>query len=95
VGTNVRVAALCPTFVKTNIVHNGRVPEETSKLASQLMARTGVSPASVVKTTLNAFDATAVRAAAARGAPVLAHEAPGPCGLQQELGLARAHVRSP
>ena len=56
VGTNVRVAVLCPTFVKTNIMHNGRVPPETSKLASQLMTRTGVSPASVVKKTLNALD---------------------------------------
>jgi NAD(P)-dependent dehydrogenase (short-subunit alcohol dehydrogenase family) len=58
-GDGVRVTALCPTFVKTNIVHNGRIPPNTSKLGSQLMARTGVSPDGVVKTTLDALDATA------------------------------------
>ncbi|MCA9534112.1 MAG: SDR family NAD(P)-dependent oxidoreductase [Myxococcales bacterium] len=56
VGTDVRVAVLCPTFVQTNILHNGRATEATTKLASRLMARTGVSPASVAKTTLNALD---------------------------------------
>lgn len=56
-GSGVRVTALCPTFVKTNIVTNGRIPEATSKLGSQVMARTGVSPEGVVKTTLDALDA--------------------------------------
>jgi NAD(P)-dependent dehydrogenase (short-subunit alcohol dehydrogenase family) len=56
-GTGVRVTALCPTFVKTNIVNSGRIPDATSKVASKLMAWTGVSPESVVKTTLRALDA--------------------------------------
>jgi NAD(P)-dependent dehydrogenase (short-subunit alcohol dehydrogenase family) len=56
-GTGVRVTALCPTFVKTDIVKNGRIPDATSKAASRLMAWTGASPESVVKTTLRALDA--------------------------------------
>jgi hypothetical protein len=43
--------------VKTNIVRDGRIPEGTSKVGSRLMAWTGVSPESVVKTTLDALDA--------------------------------------
>ena len=56
VGTDVHITALCPTFVKTNIVRDGRIPENTSKLGSQLMAWTGVSPEGVVKKTLDALD---------------------------------------
>jgi len=56
-GTGVRVSALCPTFVKTDIVSNGHIPAATSKLASKLMAWTGVTPEAVVKTTLEALDA--------------------------------------
>ena len=55
-GTGVRVTALCPTFVKTNIVHDGRLPGTTSKAVSQLMSWTGVSPEAVVKATLRALD---------------------------------------
>lgn len=57
VGTGVRVTALCPTFVKTNIVRDGRIPANTGKLGNRLMAWTGVSPDAVAKTTLDALDA--------------------------------------
>ena len=56
VGTGVRVTALCPTFVKTNIVRDGRIPANTGKLGNRLMAWTGVSPDAVAKTTLDALD---------------------------------------
>jgi NAD(P)-dependent dehydrogenase (short-subunit alcohol dehydrogenase family) len=55
-GTGINVTALCPTFVKTNIVANGRIPEGTSRMGQKLMEWTGVSPESVAKTTLNALD---------------------------------------
>lgn len=55
-GSGVHVTALCPTFVKTNIVSNGRIPANTSRLGEKLMAWTGVSAESVAKTTLNALD---------------------------------------
>jgi short-subunit dehydrogenase len=55
-GSGVAVTALCPTFVKTNIMTNGRMPASTTKMAQRLMEWTGVSAESVVKTTLNALD---------------------------------------
>lgn len=55
-GTAIRVTALCPSFVKTNIVTNGRIPAATSDTASRLMASTGVSPESVVRKTLKGLD---------------------------------------
>jgi NAD(P)-dependent dehydrogenase (short-subunit alcohol dehydrogenase family) len=56
-GTGVRVTALCPTFVKTDIVNNGRIPDATSKAASRLMAWTGMSPGAVARAALRALDA--------------------------------------
>lgn len=56
-GTGIRVTALCPTFVKTNIAKDGRIPSETSRLAQKMMDWTGVSPESVAQKTLNAIDA--------------------------------------
>lgn len=55
-GTRVNVCALCPTFVKTNIVKDGRISGEQSKLASRVMAWTGVSADGVVLTALKALD---------------------------------------
>ncbi|MCC2639346.1 MAG: Short chain dehydrogenase/reductase family oxidoreductase [Moraxellaceae bacterium] len=55
-GTGIHVTALCPTFVKTNIVQGGRIPTSTSKVAQRLMEWTGRSPESVAVTTLNALD---------------------------------------
>lgn len=55
-GTGVHVTALCPTFVKTNIVKDGRIPQSTSKLAQRLMEWSGHSPESVATTTLAALD---------------------------------------
>lgn len=55
-GSGIHVTALCPTFVKTNIVNAGRIPEGSSKMAQRLMAWTGHSAESVAKTTLDALD---------------------------------------
>ncbi len=55
-GSDIRIAVLCPSFVKTNIITNGRIPPATSGTASRLMASTGVSAESVVRKTLKALD---------------------------------------
>jgi len=55
-GTGVNVSVLCPTFVKTNIVTNGRINERSSSAASTLMRWTGMSPAKVVRICLDTHD---------------------------------------
>lgn len=55
-GTRINTCALCPTFVKTNIVKDGRIGENQSQMAARLMQWTGVSADGVAKTTLNALD---------------------------------------
>lgn len=54
--TRIGVTALCPTFVKTNIIKDGRLPADASKLSARLMAATGMSPERVVRDTLKALD---------------------------------------
>lgn len=54
-GTGVKVTALCPTWVKTNIVQGGRIATNASGLAGQLINR-GMAPARVVRETLDALD---------------------------------------
>lgn len=54
-GTGIHVTALCPTWVKTNILEAGRIDSASSALASKLMVW-GWSPEKVVKLTLNALD---------------------------------------
>ncbi len=56
IGTNIRVSALCPTFVQTNITHNGRISEASSRLADLAMKWTGVPADRVAVNTLNALD---------------------------------------
>ncbi|WP_273456891.1 SDR family NAD(P)-dependent oxidoreductase, partial [Nevskia ramosa] len=55
-GTGIKITALCPTFVATNIVKDGRISESSSKMAERLMQWTSVTPESVAKTTLDALD---------------------------------------
>lgn len=43
-GSGVNVTALCPTFVKTNIVQSGRISAKSTQLADRLMRWTGFSP---------------------------------------------------
>ncbi len=55
-GSAVNVTVLCPTFVKTNIVEAGRIPDETSQLANRIMRWTGFSPEKVARVCLDAHD---------------------------------------
>ncbi len=55
-GSGVNVTVLCPTFVKTNIVESGRISAQSNQLASKLMRWTGLSPAKVARTCLDAHD---------------------------------------
>lgn len=55
-GSGVHVSVLCPTFVKTNIVGNGRINERSSAAADTLMRWTGMSPAKVARICLDTHD---------------------------------------
>jgi NAD(P)-dependent dehydrogenase (short-subunit alcohol dehydrogenase family) len=55
-GTGVRVTALCPTFVKTDIMERGRVTAESAEQGRMLMRWTGISPERVVRKCLNTYD---------------------------------------
>ncbi|RNL77778.1 SDR family NAD(P)-dependent oxidoreductase [Nocardioides marmorisolisilvae] len=55
-GTGVHVSVLCPTFVKTNIVSNGRINPSSTAAANRLMRLTGMSPAKVARVCLDAND---------------------------------------
>lgn len=55
-GSGVHVTALCPTFVKTNIVRDGRIDDESSRMAQLIMQWTGVAPDKIARKTLNALE---------------------------------------
>jgi short-subunit dehydrogenase len=55
-GSGVNVTALCPTFVKTNILESGRISSETNQFAHKIMRWTGVSAEKVAHTCLDAHD---------------------------------------
>lgn len=55
-GSGVKVTVLCPTFVKTNIVSDGRISGSVSGLAASVMKYTGVSPERIARGTLDAHD---------------------------------------
>jgi NAD(P)-dependent dehydrogenase (short-subunit alcohol dehydrogenase family) len=55
-GTGIKVTALCPTFVKTNILGSGRISAETNQFADKVMRWTGVSADKVARTCLDAHD---------------------------------------
>jgi hypothetical protein len=57
-GSGVRVAVLCPTFVKTNIIQTSRLGVSTKEKAraQRLMDKRGVSPDTVARETLDALD---------------------------------------
>ena len=55
-GSGVKVTVLCPTFVKTNIVETGRIGEQASEVATQLMRWIGFSPEKVARICLDAHD---------------------------------------
>jgi NAD(P)-dependent dehydrogenase (short-subunit alcohol dehydrogenase family) len=55
-GAGVNVTVLCPTFVKTNIVTNGRINASSSSAATALMRWTGMSPQKVARICLDTHD---------------------------------------
>ncbi|QLY30278.1 SDR family NAD(P)-dependent oxidoreductase [Nocardia huaxiensis] len=55
-GSGVAVTVLCPTFVKTNVVADGRITSGSSRLAEGLMRMSGFSPERVARGTLDAHD---------------------------------------
>ena len=55
-GTGINVTALCPTFVKTNIVESGRITAQSTQLADRLMRWTGFSPQRVARMCLDTND---------------------------------------
>jgi NAD(P)-dependent dehydrogenase (short-subunit alcohol dehydrogenase family) len=55
-GTGVKVTALCPTFVKTNILGSGRISAQTNQFAEKVMRWTGVSADKVARACLDAHD---------------------------------------
>lgn len=55
-GTAVKVTVLCPTFVKTNIIESGRIPDQTTEFANKLMRWIGLSPEKVARICLDAHD---------------------------------------
>jgi short-subunit dehydrogenase len=55
-GTGINVTALCPTFVKTNIVDAGRISDRSTHLADQLMRWIGFSPERVARMCLDTLD---------------------------------------
>jgi NAD(P)-dependent dehydrogenase (short-subunit alcohol dehydrogenase family) len=55
-GSGVKVTALCPTFVKTNILESGRISSATNQFAHKIMRWTGVSAEKVARTCLDAHD---------------------------------------
>ncbi|RDI67866.1 SDR family NAD(P)-dependent oxidoreductase [Nocardia pseudobrasiliensis] len=55
-GTGVAVTVLCPTFVKTNVVRDGRITAGSSRLAAEVMRLTGFTPERVARRALDAND---------------------------------------
>jgi short-subunit dehydrogenase len=56
-GTGVKVTALCPTVVPTNIVNDGRLPEKRRDFARSAMTRFALTNADrVARQTLDALD---------------------------------------
>jgi len=55
-GSGVRVAVLCPTFVKTDIIRSSRIDDAVRSRAQTLMDRQGMSCEAVAKATLDGLD---------------------------------------
>lgn len=55
-GSGLHITALCPTFVKTNIVRDGRIAGGAPGFAHKVMKWTGIEADGVAKLTLDALD---------------------------------------
>lgn len=55
-GSGIHVSVLCPTFVQTDILRNGRMPGSLGEYAQKMMNRSGMPPETLVKKTLDGMD---------------------------------------
>ena len=55
-GTGIHVTAVCPTFVKTAIVENGRITDSAAGAAAKLMARSGMTADRIARIALDGLD---------------------------------------
>ncbi|MDZ4298637.1 MAG: SDR family NAD(P)-dependent oxidoreductase [Moraxellaceae bacterium] len=55
-GSGIHVTALCPTFVKTNIVRDGRIDAQASQMGGKIMQWIGFTPERVVELALAGLD---------------------------------------
>ncbi len=55
-GSGVHVSVLCPTFVKTDIIRNARLPGEHGAKAQAMMDRQGMAPDVLVQRALDGLD---------------------------------------
>lgn len=55
-GGGLHITALCPTFVKTNIVRDGRIAGSATGFADKVMKWTGIEADGVARQTLDALD---------------------------------------
>lgn len=55
-GSGVQVSVLCPTFVKTDIIRNARLPGEHGAKAQAMMDRQGMAPDVLVQRALDGLD---------------------------------------
>ena len=55
-GSGLHITALCPTFVKTNIMRDGRIAAGASGFANRIMKWTGIEAEGVARLTLDALD---------------------------------------
>lgn len=55
-SSGIKVTVLCPTFVKTNIVESGRIPQRTTEFANKIMRWTGLSADKVARVCLDTHD---------------------------------------
>jgi NAD(P)-dependent dehydrogenase (short-subunit alcohol dehydrogenase family) len=90
-GTGVHVTALCPTWVKTNIVSGGRIHGASRNLAGRLIDA-GMSPARVVRDALEALDANRLYVLPQLDAKLLWHaKRLFPNAYRKSIGLFARH----
>ncbi|HEX3611103.1 MAG TPA: SDR family NAD(P)-dependent oxidoreductase [Sporichthyaceae bacterium] len=72
-GSGVAVTVVCSTFVKTNVVRDGRISGPATDLAERLIARTGMSAQAVARHALDTHDRGRLHALPQLHAKVLWH----------------------
>jgi NAD(P)-dependent dehydrogenase (short-subunit alcohol dehydrogenase family) len=92
-GTDVTVTVLCPTFVQTNVVRDGRIGSQAEELAEKLMRWTGMTAEAVAVRTLDEHDKGKLYVIPQRHARLIWHTKrylPGPYTKVLGLGFRAA-----